>query len=619
MKRESRATSPPASVDNRPLDAFLTTCRKVFGYAMLFSMFINILQLTFSIYMLQVYDRVLTSYNISTLVVITIAAVVALATLALLEWVRSRLLIRIGVEFEKALSFPVLDAELRTASSLKRQADQGEIRDVQALRNFLGSHAVFAFLDIPWMPIYFALIFILHPLMGMVAAIGGVLVLVFGVLTQRIAAPRLQEANTINRQATLLLGGAVRNAHAVRAMGMITSLGNRWHALNARVIGLQTHAGRRVGLLHSVSKSMRIGLQVAIYALGAYLAITHQSSAGIMIASSIIMGRALAPLDQAMASYKQSLEARAAYRRIRVTLAAQSAVANMPLPVPRGELSAEGVSFAPHDKPLLEEVSLHLKPGTALAIIGPSGSGKSTLCRLLLGIWPPDAGIIRLDGADIASWDSERLGRFIGYLPQDVELFAGTVAENIARMGEVDAEQVILAAQLAGVHELILRLPGGYDTPIGEYGQGLSGGQRQRIGLARALYGDPRIIVLDEPNSNLDEEGETRLMQCLFRLRRQGRTVILVAHKPSILAAVDEILVLRQGGSPLLYGPRSVVLQQLEELRRQARPASGRRPTVAKPRISISMDKGEIHGTPPHETPRARPARDAADRIRRPD
>ncbi len=553
------------------MNEFLAICKRYFGYAMLFSMFVNILQLTFSIYMLQVYDRVLTSYNFSTLVVITIAAVVALMTLASLEWIRSRLLIKIGVEFEKQLSFPVLARELRSASALQKAPDKGEIRDVQTLRSFLGSNAVFAFFDMPWMPIYFVLIFILHPALGMVAVVGGLMVLLFGVLTQKIAAPKLQEANDINRRAAMLLSSASRNAATVQAMGMINSIGARWHQMNAKVIGLQTRASRRVGLLHSVSKSARIGLQVVIYAVGAYLAITHATTAGVMIAASIVMGRALAPLDQAMAAYKQSLEARAAYRRIRTTLANPSPE-HMPLPTPKGELAAEDVSFSLQERPVLQNISFSLKAGTALAVIGPSASGKSTLCRLLMGIWPPASGTIRLDGADIASWDSETLGAFIGYLPQDVDLFSGTVAENIARMGKVDPERVVRAAQIAGVHELVLRLPNGYDTPIGDFGQGLSGGQRQRIGLARALYGDPRVVILDEPNSNLDEEGEARLMQCLSRLKRFDATVVIVAHRPSILAAVDEILVLDQGRIQF-YGPRELVKSQMAEKQRRQRQA----------------------------------------------
>lgn len=541
--------------------------------------------------MLQVYDRVLTSYNVSTLFVITFAAIVSLITLAVLEWVRSRLLIRTGVEFERKLSASILSIELRAASNLQKYPDRGEIRDVQNLRSFLGSNAVFAYFDIPWMPIYFLLIFILHPAMGLVAVAGGLLVVSFGVLTQKIAAPKLQEANDINRRAAVLLSCATRNAATIKAMGMIDAISSRWHEHTGNVMNLQTRASKRVGLLHSISKSTRIGLQVAIYAVGAYLAITHESSAGIMIASSIIMGRALAPIDQAMAAYKQSLEARSSYKRIKATLDAPTEPEKMALPSPQGELCAESVSFAYGDTGILQDISLHLKPGTALAIMGPSASGKSTLCKLLLGIWPPATGKVRLDGADIASWDSETLGTYLGYLPQDVDLFAGTVAQNIARMGPVAPERVVKAAQLAGVHDLILKLPGGYDTPIGDYGQGLSGGQRQRIGLARALYGDPCVVILDEPNSNLDEEGEARLMHCLTRLKHDNKTVVIVAHKPSVLAAVDEILVLQQGGQMLFYGPRAFVAQKMAEMRRQSRNAVNLRQEPRKPQITVSMDK----------------------------
>lgn len=551
------------------MNEFIAACKKYFGYAMLFSMFINILQLTFSIYMLQVYDKVLTSYNISTLVVITIAAVVALVALALLEWIRSRLLIRAGVEFDRKLSFPVLDAELRSAAVLNRDAARGEIRDVQTLRSFLGSNAVFAFFDIPWMPIYFLLIFVLHPALGLTAVMGGLVVFAMGVVSQKIATPTLQEANKANRSAALLLACATRTACAITSMGMIGAVSARWHDLNSQVIRLQTSASRGVGLLHSISKSFRLGLQVLIYAVGAYLAVTHQTTAGVMIAASIIMGRALSPIDQAMGTYKQSLEAWGAYKKIQHTLNnSGNAAQRMELPKPHGALTAEGVSFSVQERPLLQGVSFRLKPGTALAIIGPSASGKSTLCKLLLGVWPLGGGKVRLDGADLASWDSEQLGKHLGYLPQEVELFAGTVAENIARMGPVEPEQVVQAARLAGVHDLVLRLPQGYDTPIGDFGQALSGGQRQRIGLARALYGNPQVIILDEPNSNLDEEGEIRLMQCLTHLRQTGTTIVLVAHKPSLLAAADEILAMQQG-RVALYGPRDAVLQKMAEIRQK--------------------------------------------------
>ncbi len=553
---------------------FLALCKRYFGYALVFSLFINILQLTFSIYMLQVYDRVLTSFNDSTLYVITFAAVVALMTLAVLEWIRSRLLIRTGVEFERRLSASILNMELRSAADLEKKADRGEIRDVQTLRSFLGSNAVFAYFDIPWMPIYFILIFILHPALGCVAVAGGLLVITFGVLTQKIAGPKLQEASEANRKAAMLLANATRNAATLKAMGMMDAISARWQALNKKVMSLQTRASRRVGLLHSISKSMRMGLQVVIYAVGAYLAITNQSSAGIMIAASIVMGRALAPIDQTMATYKQSLEAKSAHKRIKAALESADTREKMPLPDPIGAISAEKVSFAFGETTTIKDVSFQLRPGTALAIVGPSGCGKSTLCKLLLGIW-----------------DSEKLGAFFGYLPQDVDLFAGTVAENIARMKQVDPEKVVKAAQLAGVHELILKLPNGYDTPIGDYGQGLSGGQRQRIGLARALYGDPCVIVLDEPNSNLDEEGEIRLMHSLKRLKLAGKTIVLVAHRPSVLAVVDEIMVLQEGGTVSMYGPRAMIMQKMAVARQNPGIAARRQEFRSRPQVTVKMDR----------------------------
>lgn len=548
---------------------FLRSCRFYFGYAFFFSMFINILQLTFSIYMLQVYDKVLTSYNLPTLVVITVAAAIALVVLAFLEWIRSRLLIRAGIEFDKKLSMPVLHENLMAASAHVATWNKGTIRDVQMLRNFLGGNAIFAFFDIPWMPIFFALIFILHPALGLTSVLGGALVFLLGVLTQRCTNKQLEQANQINKSSSDLMSTAFRNASAVRAMGMIGAVSQRWNALNTSVIALQTRASRAAGLLHSISKSLRSGLQVLIYAVGAYLVVTHESTAGIMIAASIIMGRALAPIDQAMSTYKQSLEAWGAYKRLKVTMDAPPPSANMELPAPQGDIAAENLVFVVQGRPILKNVNFRLKAGRSLSIIGPSASGKSTLCKMLLSIWPATAGKVRIDGADIATWDSERLGRYLGYLPQDVELFSGTVAENIARMAKtVEPEKVIQAARMARVHDMILELPKGYDTPLGEQGAGLSGGQRQRIGLARALYGEPKLVILDEPNSNLDEEGEACLGQALLELKKLGTTVILVTHKPSILSVVDDVMLL-QGGVITLYGSRQEVLAKIAESQRK--------------------------------------------------
>ena len=438
-------------------------------------MFINILQLTFSIYMLQVYDKVLTSYNLSTLAVITFAAVICLVVLALLEWIRSRLLVRAGIAFDNMLSATVLGMNLRHAAAAPGgAASQGNLRDVQQLRNFLGGNAVFAFFDLPWMPIYFALIFVLHPALGWVAVGGGVIVFILGVLTERPTRTRLENATRLNAMAAGFTGAALRNASIVRAMGMVGHVTARWRRLNDAVIGLQTRASHKAGLLRAVSKSLRTGLQVAIYAVGAYLTVMHESTAGVMIAASIVMGRALAPIDQAMATYKQSLDARSSYRHLKKLLDTPPAPPVMDLPAPAGELTAENLFLTINGRPLVRGVSFRLPAGQSLAIIGPSAAGKSTLCKLLLSIWAPTAGKVRIDRADIHSWDSEKLGPYIGYLPQDVELFAGSVAENIARMGDVDSQKVIAAAQMAGVHTMVLGLPKGYDTQIGEHGAALS-------------------------------------------------------------------------------------------------------------------------------------------------
>ena len=552
---------------------FLRVCRRFFGYAFFFSLFVNILQLTFSIYMLQVYDKVLTSFSLSTLAVITVAAVICLVVMALLEWIRSRLLVRAGIEFDHMLGETVLRENLLSAaspSSGARRENQGSLRDVQILRNFLGGNAVFAFFDVPWMPIYFILIFILHPMLGMVAVAGGILVFILGFATERLTRRRLENATRLNAHASAFTGAAARNASIVRSMGMVGNISARWRRLNDVVIRLQTRASRSAGLIHAVSKALRVGLQVAIYAVGAYLTVTHASTAGVMIAASIVMGRALAPIDQAMATYRQSLEAREAYRRLDALLSRPAEPPPMELPDPVGELAVEGLYFAAGDRQIIKNISFRMPAGQSLAIIGPSAAGKSTLCKLLLNIWPPLAGKVRIDRADISSWDSERLGPHIGYLPQDVELFSGSVAENIARLGDVDSQKVIRAARLAGVHHMILALPRGYDTQIGEYGAALSGGQRQRIGLARALYGDPKIIVLDEPNSNLDEEGEATLLQAIVNLRELRSTVVLVTHKPNILSLVYNIMVM-QDGQIALCGARQEVLGRLAEMQRKQR------------------------------------------------
>ena len=556
------------------MEDFLKSCRYFFSYAFFFSMFVNALQLTFPIYMLQVYDKVLTSYSLSTLVVVTIAAVICLTVLAALEWIRSRLLVRAGIAFDQALSGPLLALNLRAAArpaapSTAAKNERATLRDVQALRNFLSGRAVFAWFDLPWMPFYFALIFFLHPLMGLTALCGGIVVFLLGVATERLTKDRLNQATTVNNRAQTFVGSALRNASVVHAMGMTSAVAGRWSKMNDAVLGLQTAASSSAGLLQAITRSLRVGLQVLIYAVGAYLAVIHESTAGIMIVASIIMGRALAPIDQAMATYKQSLEAWAAFQRLKANLGKSPPKPPMDLPEPQGELLAENLRYAIGEREIIKGISFRLPAGQSMAIIGPSAAGKSTLCRLLLGIWPPSRGKTRLDGADIVAWDPEKLGRFVGWLPQDVELFAGTVAENIARLGEANADQVVAAARMADAHQMILGLAKGYDTPVGEHGVALSGGERQRIGLARALYGNPRLVVLDEPNANLDDNGKAALLVALSALKNAGTTVVLVSHHHDLLTAVDNIVVM-QAGQIAFGGSSQDVLRKLAELKAAA-------------------------------------------------
>lgn len=552
---------------------FLHKCRYFFKYAFFFSLFINVLQLTFPIYMMQIYDKVLSSYSMPTLWVITFAAMVALIVMALLEWIRSRLLVRAGVEFDNLLSGDVLHQNLISANQPGGMAPgkQGSLADVQTLRNFLGGSAIFAFFDIPWMPIFFLLIFLLHPYLGWTAVCGGFLILILGILQERATRKRIGVANQINSQATAFTSQIMRNAGIVRAMGMLKNTQQRWSKYNHTVIVLQTQASAKAGLLQSVTKALRMGMQVLIYCVGAYLVLIHESTPGVMIAASIVMGRAIAPIAMAMGTYKLSLGAHGAYNRLNKTLEAAKAPEPMDLPDPVGEISCENLYFSVEGRAIIKGINFRMPAGQSVAIIGPSAAGKSTLCKLLLNLWKPTSGKVRIDRADIQNWNPEKLGPFLGYLPQDVELFSGTVAENIARLGAVDAEKVIKAAALSGSHNMILALPKGYDTQIGDSGNSLSGGQRQRLGLARALYGDPRIVVLDEPNANLDEEGDHCLHQAILNLRQLRATVVIVTHKAQLLGIVDNIMVM-QDGQIVMSGKRDDVLRELAKMQ-QARQA----------------------------------------------
>lgn len=548
--------------------------RPFFLYAAGFSLLINLLMLMPALFMLQVYDRVLTSRSDETLIMLLVLVTVALLFMAYLDVIRARLLTSAGVALERVLGPRVLAAMLTRAAWPGIDDTGHSLRDIAAMRAFLSGPGIIALFDAPWLPIYVVLIFLFHPLLGVIAAAGALSLFALVYLNERISRRPLRELQADSRKAMRYVDQGVANAEVVAALGMADNLGRGWEALSRKVLGAQLQAGSSASVSYAAGKFLRQFLQVMMLAVSAWLVIEQHISSGVMIAATILLGRALAPVETAIAGWKGLVDARAAYRRLSQGLAAEAAAeSRMALPAPQGALCVDRLvfGFKGHDRPVIKQVSFELAPGESLAIVGPSAAGKSTLARLLVGLWKPLAGSIRLDGADIQSWPRERLGPHIGYLPQNVELFAGTVSENIARMGEVDAQAVIEAARRANAHDMILRLPQGYDTPVGDGGAFLSAGQRQRVGLARALYGDPGFVVLDEPNSNLDTDGESALLDALRRLKADGCTVVAVTHRPSLLAVIDKVMLLRDGVVEKL-GPVSEAISGVRPLHGEAVP-----------------------------------------------
>ncbi|MCB1670478.1 MAG: type I secretion system permease/ATPase [Gammaproteobacteria bacterium] len=543
----------------------LVSIKRYFVFAGLFSIAINLLMLTPVIYMMQIYDRVVSSGSLSTLVMLTILMVFMYLALGGFEWVRSMILINASNRIELGLRERVHDAMFRQAMLSGGARSDTALRDLTGLRQFMTGNGLFAFFDAPWFPIYVGLMFLFHPLFGIAAIIAGLIMVVLAVTNEKVTNRRLQDANT---QANLInnqVFSNLRNAEVISAMGMIGDVRRSQQQRSDKVLGLQTDASKAGGALAASTKTFRLTAQSLILGLGALLALRGEISPGMMIAGSLLLGRALAPIDLLVGSWKGFSVARAQYERLGELLeSVPEAREKMSLPAPEGHLTVENVVVTPPGAPapVIKGVSLELLAGEALGIVGPSASGKSTLARAMLGIWPAVAGRVRLDSADVAAWDRGELGPYIGYLPQDIELFDGSISENICRFGQLDADNIVKAAKLAGVHELILRLPNGYDTVIGGAGGVLSGGQRQRIGLARALYGNPRLLVLDEPNSNLDDQGERELVEALRRVKAQGCTIVVITHRTMVLQCVDKILVLREG-QVFSYGQRDQVLSQL--------------------------------------------------------
>ncbi|HTY54121.1 MAG TPA: type I secretion system permease/ATPase [Candidatus Binataceae bacterium] len=587
--------SVPASEDLVGIE--LRASARRLGAVAIFSGVINLLMLSGSLYMLQVYDRVLPSRNAATLVGLSAIVLAAYLFQAYFEAARSRMLSRIGALFDvglqKRIYLALATLPLRGA---KAMVAQQPLRDLDQIRIFISGIGPTAFLDMPWIPIFVIALFIFHPAIGLVAMLGAAAIIALTLAAERRARAAAKFSMDCSAQRQVFADATRQNAEAIRALGMTGRLTERWREANERFLRQNFVAADVYANIGAAAKVVRYALQSAVLGTGAYLVINEQASGGIMIASSIMMGRALAPIEIALSNWKQLVAARQGIDRLRDILATvpPPAAAAVELPRPKRSFSAENLTVAVPggDRVVLSNISFRLTAGEGLALLGPSAAGKSSLARALLGIWPASEGVVRLDGAALDQWAPDELGRHVGYLPQDVALFDGTVAENIARFDEhATSDAVLGAAQLAGAHEMILSLPDGYTTRIGERGSCLSAGQRQRVGLARALYGDPFLVVLDEPNANLDHDGEAALIQAVQTLRKNMRIVIMVSHRPEALAALNMAAVLRQGRL-VAFGPRDQLFASV------ARTVSTSAPVSIKPGDMQSHQPRATAGAP---------------------
>lgn len=594
IKKQSNNKKPVVS----ELKKSLLSAKKSFIMVGLFSMFINILMLVPPLYMLQLYDRVLGSRSQDTLIMLTLIVVVLFITMGLLEVVRSRVLVIVGNKLDSMLSQRIFDSLFELERKAPGRSSSMPLNDLTQVRQFMTGNGLFAFFDAPWMPIYIIVLFIFHPAFGFFAIFAAIVLVGITIANEYSTKDKLAEANNLSRASTIYVDSNIRNAEVVNAMGMRNNISKVWADKYFGFLNAQNIASDSAGVWSNLSKSLRVMFQSLILGLGAYLAINMEVTPGMMIAASIIMGRALAPLDLIIGSWKGFSSARSSYERIEGLLNDfPKDKEYMQLPAPKGEITLENVVVIPPSGtvPSLKGISMKIEKGDVVGIIGPSAAGKSSLARVMLGLWPLSNGVARIDKADISQWDREDLGQYVGYLPQDIELFEGTVSQNIARFGEVEPEKVVEAASKAGVHEMILKLNEGYDTKIGPGGASLSGGQRQRIGLARALYNNPVFVVLDEPNSNLDDVGEAALVEAIKTLRAGGTTVVIITHRTNVLQATNKLALINNGVLEL-YGNTNDVLNAIAQKQQAAAgqaqaQAQAQRPAAAQsvvPKINLS-------------------------------
>jgi ATP-binding cassette subfamily C exporter for protease/lipase len=562
MKILSFLSNQPDNVLTRTLN----DGKHPFAVAAAFSFFSNLLYLALPLYTYQVYGRVLVSQNIPTLVVLSAVTLFCFAVSSAIDDFRARILINYGMMLDQRVSGQVFsalfDASLRGDPGGRAQA----LRDLDQFRQTLTGAAAAVFFDVPWIPVFVVVLYIISPAIGILTTVGALVLLALALLQERTIRPVMKEANDGQLRSYAFTDAALRNGEVVRAMGMLPTLGASWAGHRSVAIERGATAAEVSNTYTDIIKAVRQGIQVLIIAVGAYLILKGQIHQGMLFANMILTSRALAPIEKIVASWDPLNNMVRAHGRLMGLLSrAEAPPAATALPRPKGRLTVDALNFAPAGAPklLLGNINFTVEPGETLGVIGPSGAGKSTLARLLVGIWRPINGVVRLDGADVFTWDRADFGRYIGYLPQDTELFAGSIRDNIARFrGDVSDEDVVTAAQLAGVHELILRLPKGYETEVGDGGHTLSAGQRQRVGLARAMLGNPAFIVLDEPNASLDAEGEEALLKATDAMKANGATVVIISHKPSILRGADKMLVLRDGRIDL-FGPRDQVMSRL--------------------------------------------------------
>lgn len=556
------------TMSRNPLDAVLFSLRKEFLVVGLFSAAVNLLMLAPTLYLLQVFDRVLLGQSFTTLTVVSIITLFLFAMMAFAEWARSVLLVRTGVRLDQALSQKVFISSFLSYLNPSESEPSKAFSHLITLRQFITGNGVFALFDSPWLPIYVGVLFLLHPLLGWLAIGFSVVQVGIAWYGYQVGRDAQLASDASGATAQRFMQSKLRNIEVLSSMGMLAPLYARWQDLQFKALLKNGNAQQRLGTVTAISKFVRYTQQSASLAAGAWLVIHGEVSVGAMIAGNVLMTRALAPIDLLVGTWPGFLSSKEAYTKLRGLMAFQPKGRNKDLAdTPAGRLKVRQlvVRASGRDKPILDGVDLEVLPGRVTVVLGPSGSGKSTLARSMLGIWPDYEGQILLDDQPISQWTRESLGAHLGYLPQDIELFDGTIAENIARIGEVDSGRVIEAAEAAGLHQVILRFPKGYDTRVGQGGAFLSGGQRQRVGLARALFGNPAVVVLDEPNASLDDSGERALLQTVELLKRQGKTVVLISHRPSVLNVADQLVIL-QDGRVVASGPRDGVLAKLKEL-----------------------------------------------------